>query len=132
MEGGRGVLEVRQALQEFEVNLGDTWYRIVNLTKKETISYSDDNTDDIKRLGGDSKDFVNDTELQDLMATTLPQLMVFLMAYGSWKGDDVKVVEDEMSDYDEYEDVTEKAIAELESYSTWLKFKRGRITMEAA
>ena len=105
--------------------MGETWYRIVNLTKKETITYTE--SEDIETFGGDAWDYVLCHELQDLLSSTLPQLMAFLMAEGSWRGDDVRVAEDEMGEYDSFTNITDRALSDYKERGTWFKLERGNV-----
>jgi hypothetical protein len=107
------------------LKLGETWYRIVNLTKKETITYTE--SEDIETFGGDAWDYVLCHELQDLLSSTLPQLMAFLMAEGSWRGDDVRVAEDEMGEYDSFTNITDRALSDYKERGTWFKLERGNV-----
>ena len=105
--------------------MGETWYRIVNLTKKETITYTE--SEDIETFAGDAWDYVLCHELQDLLSSTLPQLMTFLMAEGSWRGDDVRVAEDEMGEYDSFTNITDRALSDYKERGTWFKLERGNV-----
>ena len=105
--------------------MGETWYRIVNLTKKETITYTE--SEDIETFDGDAWDYVLCHELQDLLSSTLPQLMTFLMAEGSWRGDDVRVAEDEMGEYDSFTNITDRALSDYKERGTWFKLERGNV-----
>ena len=107
------------------LKLGETWYRIVNLTKKETITYTE--SEDIETFDGDAWDYVLCHELQDLLSSTLPQLMTFLMAEGSWRGDDVRVAEDEMGEYDSFTNITDRALSDYKERGTWFKLERGNV-----
>ena len=108
--------------------MGETWYRIVNLTKKETITYTE--SEDIKTFGGNAWDYVLCHELQDLLSSTLPQLMAFLMAEGSWKGDDVRVAEDETGEYYSFTNITDQALSEYKERGTWFNLERGNVEIK--